>query len=207
MRKTIIEGKNIEEIKNKAVEYFNEPLDKMTIEIKSEKRGFLGLGTSVTALVSLNINPMTEGLNYLKTMLDMMNIEAKVEMITNKKEVKYNIYSDNNSLLIGKGGRTLDAIQYITRCILASYSDERILCMVDVGEYKQKRKTQLEILATKMAREVARTKVPIRLDPMNSYERRIVHTKLSEWRDVYTESVGDEPNRCLVIKSRKKTYN
>ena len=63
---------------------------------------------------------------------------------------------------------------------------------------------QLEILATKVAKEVAKTKTEVKLDPMNSYERRIIHTKLSDWRDVYTESVGEEPNRYLVIKPRKK---
>ncbi len=204
MRKTTIEGKNIEEVKSKAIEIFKEPEEKLNIEIQNEKKGFLGIGSSITALVSLKVNPAEAGLNFLKQIMKDMGIDAKIEMISGNKEIRYNIYSDNNPLLIGREGKTIDALQFITRQVLNRYSDEKLICTVDVGGYKQKRRTQLEILATKVAKEVARTKIDVKLDPMNSYERRIIHTKLSEWRDVYTESVGEEPNRCLVIKPRKK---
>ncbi len=204
MRKKIIEGKNIDEIKLKALDIFKVPEEKLNIEIKSEKKGFLGIGSSITALVSLNVNPSEEGLKFLKQIFSIMDIDAKIEMMKNKNEVKYNIYSDNNPLLIGREGKTLDAIQFITRQVVSRNSDERIMCLVDIGGYKQKRKMQLEILATKVAKEVANSKIEVKLDPMNSYERRIVHTKLSDWRDVYTESVGNEPHRCLVIRPRRK---
>jgi spoIIIJ-associated protein len=204
MRKTVIEGKNIEEIKVKAVEQFKESEDRLTFDIVSEKKGFLGIGSFITVEVSLNVNPAEEGLKFLKKVISEMDIEAKVEMINTNDEVKYNVYSDNNPLLIGKAGNTIDALQLLTRQVVSRYSENRMMCLVDVGGYKQKRKMQLEILATKVAKEVARTKIEVRLDPMNSYERRVVHTKLSEWRDVYTESYGEEPNRCLIIKPKKK---
>jgi len=204
MRKTLIEGRNIDEVKNKAIEIFKEPVERLSFEITIEKKGFLGIGSSTTALVSLNVNPAEEGLNYLKKVINEMDIDATIEMITNENEVQYNINSDNNPLLIGREGSTIDALQFVTRHVLSRYSEERIICVVDVGGYKQKRKMQLEILATKVAKEVARTKIAVKLDPMNSYERRIIHTKLSEWRDVSTESVGDEPHRCLIIKSRRR---
>ncbi len=204
MRKTIIEGKNIEEIKSKAIEIFKEPEEKLTFEVKNEKKGFLGFGSFITVEVSLNVNASEEGLKFLRKVTSEMGIDAKIEMINNNNEVKYNIYSDSNPLLIGRGGSTIDALQYLTRIVIRNYTDKRIICIVDVGEYKKKRKMQLEILATKVAKEVARTKVEIKLDPMNSYERRVVHAKLSEWRDVFTESVGQEPNRCLVIKPKRK---
>lgn len=204
MRKTIIEGKNIAEIELKAQEYFKEPLEKLKIEITSEKKGFLGIGASITATVYLNVNPAEAGLKFLKNVLNDMQVDAKVEMITNKKEIRYNIYSDNNPLLIGREGKTLDALQTLVRQIVNKYTDDKLVCLLDIGGYKQKQKMQLEILATKIAKEVAKTKTEVKLDPMNSYERRIVHTKLSEWRDVYTESVGEEPNRCLIIKPRKR---
>ncbi len=75
--------------------------------------------------------------------------------------------------------------------------------MVDIGGYKANRKKQLEILATKTAKEVARTKVAVKLDPMNAYERRIIHTKLAEWRDVITKSEGEKNKRYLVIRPKK----
>ncbi|HEY8364975.1 MAG TPA: RNA-binding cell elongation regulator Jag/EloR [Haloplasmataceae bacterium] len=204
MRETIIEGKNIEEVKSKAKELFKEPLEKLKFTIKSEKKGFLGFGSSISVLVTLDVNPIEEGRNYLSNIMKAMGIDAKIETISNKNEVRYNIYSDNNPLIIGKEGKTLNAIQYLTKQVINRYTDSKMICLVDIGGYKQKRKTQLEILATKVAKEVARTKIEVKLDPMNSYERRIVHTKLADWRDVYTESVGEEPNRCLVIKPRKK---
>src|SRR5690606_3882923 len=112
--------------------------------------------------------------------------------------------SQFNPLLIGNRGRTIEALQTLVRQVISKYSDEHLICTVDVGGYKEKRKLQLEILATKTAKEVARTKIEAKLDPMNSYERRIIHAKLADWRDVYTESVGEEPNRSVVIKPRKK---
>ncbi len=204
MRKKEIEGKNIEEIKSKALEIFNMPEEKLKIKVINEKKGFLGIGSSITALVSLDVNPAEEGLKYLKNIIKEMDIDAKIEMITNQNEIKYNIYSDHNPILIGREGSTVDALQFMTRHVVSRYSEERLICLVDVGGYKQKRKMQLEILATKTAKEVARTKIQVKLDPMNSYERRIIHTKLSDWRDVYTESVGEEPNRCLIIKPKRR---
>jgi spoIIIJ-associated protein len=204
MEKKILEGKNLEEIQTKAIELFKEPIERLQIDVINEKKGFLGIGSLITAEVSLNVNPAEEGLNFLKKLIAEMGIEAKVEMFINEDEIKYNIYSDNNPLLIGRGGNTIDALQTLVRQVVSHYSQNRTICLVDVGGYKQKRKMQLEILATKVAKEVARTKIEVKLDPMNSYERRVVHTKLSEWRDVHTESVGEEPNRCLVIKPRRR---
>lgn len=204
MKKAVIEGKNFEEVKIKAINMFKEPEDRLAIEIISEKKGFLGLGSNITVEVTYNVNPHEEALAFLKRVIEQMDIDAKIEMIHANNEVKYNIYSDNNPLLIGREGSTIDALQYITRLVVSKYSEQRIICTVDVGGYKAKRKMQLEILATKVAKEVARTKIEVKLDPMNSYERRVVHTKLSEWRDVFTESVGEEPYRRLVIKPKRR---
>lgn len=204
MKKAVIEGKNIEEVKIKAIEMFKEPEERLSFVIVSEKKGFLGIGSNIAVEVSFNVNPHEEGLSFLRKTIKEMNIDAKIEMFQNKNEVQYNIFSDNNPLLIGREGSTIDALQYLTRLVIRKYTDKRIICSVDVGGYKQKRKMQLEILATKIAKEVARTRIEVRLDPMNSYERRVVHTKLSEWRDVYTESVGEEPNRRLIIKPKRR---
>lgn len=204
MKKEIIEGKTLEEIKSKAIEIFKQPIERLTIDIVNEKKGFLGIGSLITAEITLNVNAAEEGLNYLRNVSAAMGIEANIEMINQSGHVKYNIFSDNNPLLIGQHGRTIDALQTLVRQVISQYTNERIYCTVDVGGYKDKRKMQLEILATKVAKEVARTKIEARLDPMNSYERRVIHSKLSDWRDVKTESVGEEPNRCIVIKPRIK---
>lgn len=204
MRKEIIEGKSLEEVQEKALELFQEPLERLKINIISERKGFLGIGSQVTAEVTYNVDPKEEGLTYLKKIIKEMGIEANIEAIQQDNHIKYHVYSNHNPLLIGKHGRTIDALQTLVRQVVSKYSDERLFCTVDVGGYKEKRKLQLEILATKTAKEVARTKIEVKLDPMNSYERRIIHSKLADWRDVYTESVGVEPNRSVVIKPKLK---
>lgn len=204
METRLIEGKTLEDIQEKAVEIFKAPLEKLIINVVSEKKGFLGIGSFITAEVSVKVDPAEEGLKFLRKVIKDMGIEANIEMFVSDNEVRYNIYSDNNPILIGRNGNTIDALQLLVRQVVSRYSHKHMICLVDVGGYKQKRKTQLEILATKVAKEVAKTKVEAMLDPMNSYERRIIHTKLADWRDVTTESVGQEPNRRLIIKPRKK---
>ena len=78
-----------------------------------------------------------------------------------------------------------------------------IMVGLDIGGYRANRKRQLEVLATKTAKEVARTKIEVKLKPMNAYERKIIHEKLADWRDVYTESEGEGADRALVIKPKK----
>lgn len=175
------------------------------IEFKVEKETKL---TSTIYHVSarININYPLKGLKYLKSILDALNINAMVEM--RKKatgDVKYVITSEENSLLIGKGGKTLEAIQILIRQVVNQDSEEeKYHVTVDCGGYKEQRLHQLEVLATKTAKEVAQTKVEAHLYPMNSFERRIIHSKLSDWRDVYTESEGEDKERHIVIKPRNK---
>ena len=121
-----------------------------------------------------------------------------------KLTIGFDIHTDENPLLIGVKGKTLDALQVLVRNLLQTYSKELVVVNVDVGSYRENRKHQLEVLATKIAKEVAKTKVPVKLKPMSGYERRIIHNKLSEWRDVFTESEGEGSDRCLVIKPKRK---
>ena len=175
------------------------------IEFKVEKETKL---TSTIYHVSarININYPLKGLEYLKSILDALNINAMVEM--RKKptgDVKYVITSEENSLLIGKGGKTLEAIQILIRQVVnQDQEEEKYYVTVDCGGYKEQRLHQLEVLATKTAKEVAQTKVEAHLYPMNSFEIRIIHSKLSDWRDVYTESEGEDKERHIVIKPRNK---
>lgn len=118
--------------------------------------------------------------------------------------VNFVLYSDNNALLIGKNGKTLEAITIITRQMLLKELNQTFHFMIDVEEYKLKKQNDLERLAKRTAREVATTKIEAKLDPMNSYERRLVHNALTNHKNVYTESMGEEPNRYVVIKPREE---
>ena len=102
--------------------------------------------------------------------------------------------------MIDKNGRTIDALQTITNSYLLEELKEYYRVTIDVNDYKQKKTRRLEKLAKYTAKEVAKSKVEVKLDPMNSYERRIIHNALTNSKDVKTESTGEEPNRCVVIK-------
>ena len=129
-----------------------------------------------------------------------VNIEVK-----NKEEVpKYIIFSDNDALLIGKNGKNLKALSLVVSGYLNKELGRNYKFVIDVNEYKEKREHSLERLAKRIAREVGQTKVAAKLDPMNSYERRIIHNILTNNKKVYTESEGEEPNRCVVIKPKEE---
>ena len=192
--KTLDEGMEL------AVSYFHLSEEKIFLNILEEDEN----GFKVEALVDINL--ALEGKKYLESILQAMDISYQLEVrsLNNETEIFYNIHTEENPLLIGAKGKTLDALQVLVRNLLQTYTKESLVVNVDVGSYRENRKHQLEVLATKIAKEVAKTKVPTKLKPMSSYERRIIHNKLSEWRDVYTESEGEGTNRCLVIKPKKK---
>ena len=116
-------------------------------------------------------------------------------------------FCDNNNILIGKQGRTINALSVILKQYLYNELGFNTNILLDVGDYKLKNQQRLERLAKKLAREVKNSNVEVKLDPMNSYERRIIHTTLSENKYVKTESVGEEPNRAVVIKPVEQIKN
>ena len=129
---------------------------------------------------------------------DITQIDAR------EKNIEVKIFSDHNSILIGKDGRTLESLQNIVRQILYKYTEDEYKIILDVENYKEKKITNLERLAKRTAREVASTKIETKLDRMNSYERRIIHNALTNHKYVYTESMGEEPNRYVVIKPKEE---
>ena len=132
-----------------------------------------------------------------------MGLTVNLEVRRREDNITIKIFSDHNALLIGKNGNTIEALQTIVRQIIYNETNNYIGVVLDVENYKDKKVKNIEYLAKKVAREVAKTKVEATLDSMNSYERRIVHSILSEDKYVYTESTGEEPNRCVVIKPKE----
>ncbi len=179
--------------------------DYVDLQIVEEKKSILGLNKTYVVEATIKFDPLRDGIEYLKDILTDMEIEAVVEAkIETDRQITFSIDASENPLLIGKNGKTLDALQNLMKNYINLFADEFYVVLVDIGGYKEQRKKQLEILATKTAKEVARTRISARLGKMNAYERRVIHTKLSDWRDVVTESEGEEPNRHIVIKPRHK---
>lgn len=195
------EDKTIDEAKNKALKELNINEENIIIINKTEKNGLLKKSASIE-LVTVDeiINYLKDSLNEI---LSLMGIEANYEVRRRENRIEIKIFSDNNAILIGKNGRTMQSLQTILRFILKNHVSSDLSVMLDVENYKEKRNRNIEYLAKKIARDVARTKVETKLDNMNSYERRIVHNILSDNKYVYTVSEGEEPNRHVIIKPRE----
>lgn len=141
--------------------------------------------------------------NYIKELLKNIGYQSIDIEITNKETVPtFTIYSENDSLLIGKSGRNLKALQTITINALRKELEEPYKFIININDYKEQREKSLIKLANNIAREVKDTKIDAKLDSMNSYERRIIHNTLVNNRYVYTQSEGTEPNRYIVIKAK-----
>ena len=130
-----------------------------------------------------------------------MGIEANLEIRKRDNNLMIKIFSNHNAVLIGKNGYTIQALQNVIRQIIYNaVENNNLLITLDVENYKEKRVSNIERLAKRMAKEVLATKTEAKLDSMNSYERRIVHAILADNPHLTTESIGEEPNRCVVIK-------
>ncbi len=179
--------------------------DFIELNVIEEKKSMLGLNKTYVVEAIIDFDVVKDGIEYLKSLFENMQIDAIIEAKQhNDRQITFSIEAKENSILIGKNGKTLDAIQTLLKNYINLYVEDYHVVLVDIGGYKEQRKKQLEILATKTAMEVVKTKLPTRLGKMNAYERRVIHTKLSDWRDVTTESEGEEPNRYVVIKPTRK---
>ena len=202
MKTYIYEAKTLEEAINKALTELNITEDNLIIKNQEEKQGLLKKSAKIEVI---NTNDLVNHLKEcLTTIMNLMNINSNLEVRRRDKNIEIKIFSDQNSILIGKDGRNLESLQNILRQILLKESITDYKIILDIENYKEKKVSHLERTVRQIAREVAKTKVEAKLDKMNSYERRIVHNCFSKNKYVYTESIGEEPNRCVVIKPKEE---
>ncbi len=165
-----------------------------------EEKGGLFSGKKYTLEV-IKISDVAEvGKEIIKELLSSMGVNANVETKIRDGQIYYGLHSQNNSLLIGKNGHILDSIQTYVRQAVLNTIDLYVNITIDVEGYKEKQNYFLEKKVKKIARDVTLSKVDVKLDPMNSYERKVVHSALQGFKYIKTESEGEEPNRCVVIK-------
>ena len=201
MEKYVYSGKTKEEALEKALEELMVNESEIYIKETEQKVG-LFKNKKIELEVIKKVDVVEDLKSFIKNITKLMGIEANLEVKNREDNVSITLYSDNNNILIGKGGRTLDSISMIAKQYIKNEIGTNFRFQLDVGEYKVKQQKNIEYLAKKVAKEVAKTKIEAKLDPMNSYERRLVHSVLSDNDKVYTESVGEEPNRAVVIKPR-----
>jgi spoIIIJ-associated protein len=193
------EGKNIEELTLKALKELDVKEEEMIKDIVEETVGLLKKKKYILRIV-LKSDVLEFSKEYIKNIIEGMGL--KVQLETQRKEncLKIIIHSDNSSILIGKGGRTLSSIQNLLKAVISKETMMHINVILDVENYKEKQQRNIERLAIKLAKEVVKTKEPVTMDSMNSYERRLVHNALTNFKGIITESEGEEPNRKVVIK-------
>ena len=152
------------------------------------------------------MNYIDYGVEFLESVFQEMGIEAQIEASYNEVDecVDVNISGENMGILIGKRGQTLDSLQYLTSLVMNKHCEEYVRVKLDTENYRERRKETLEILAKNIAYKVKRTKKPVSLEPMNPYERRIIHSALQSDKYVYTKSEGEDPYRHVVVMLRKE---
>ena len=206
MKEKIYVGKSLSEIEELAVTELGVSKDDLYFDVTSEERD------EVQVHVMVDANPVKKGKDYIENYLREADIYGFVERKMRDNVVEYDINTeDSNAILIGHNSQTLSALHYLTTIVVNQYfnreEESGLIVKVDVGNYRKSKDEQLEKLATRLAREAIRTQMPVRLRFMNAYERKVIHNKLSSWRDVTTHSEGVEPRRYLIItpKNCKQT--
>ena len=195
-------GKNKEEAINNAKIALQELVENLYIKEIEVKSGLFNKKVEIEVIRKDDVIEYIK--EYIKELIHNMGLSCNLEVKKRENGINITVISDNNSILIGKNGKTLEAITLVVKQMIHNEIGEYFPFVLDIGEYKLAREQKLESLAKKTAREVAYTKIPAKLDPMNSYERRIIHTILAENKKVTTESEGEEPNRCVVIKPKEE---
>lgn len=204
-----VTGKTVDDAITNALIQLETTSDKIEYEvIEKGSNGFLGLIGKQDAVIKVRkkSNLLDDTYEFLNKLFAAMNMEVKSEIDYNEENWTMNIdfSGDEMGILIGKRGQTLDSLQYLISLVVNKESDAYIKVKVDTEDYRERRKQTLENLAKNLSYKVKRTRRPVTLEPMNPYERRIIHSALQNDRYVDTHSEGDEPYRKVVITLKRR---
>ncbi len=179
-------------------------LDQVDIEIVQEgTKGFLGFGKPAIVRLSKKVTTTNKAEEFLDELLKLMDVSAKAEVSEDENAISINLVGDSTGVLIGRRGETLDALQYLTSLVVNKELDEYKRVVLDTENYRAKREETLVKLANRIATKVAKTGKRVVLEPMNPYERRILHATLQNNDRVETVSEGEEPYRRVVIRKKR----
>lgn len=202
-----ITAKTVDEALTEALIKLQTTSDRVEYEvIEKESSGFLGLFNK-PAKIRVKLKDSVDNIakDFLSKVFKAMGIDAKLEVVYDEaaSSIDINIVGDDMGVLIGKRGQTLDSLQYLVSLVLNKESENYLKVKLDTENYRQRRKETLENLGKNIAYKVKRTKKPVSLEPMNPYERRIIHSVLQNDKFVETHSEGEEPYRRVVITLKK----
>ena len=202
-----ISAKTVNDAITEACQKFVVTSDKLDyIVVEEGSSGFLGIGSKPAVIKArAKCTVYDKAKDFLKEVFDAMNmtvvVDVKFDEVNNNMNI--DLSGDEMGVLIGKRGQTLDSLQYLVSLVVNKDSDEYIRVKVDTEDYRRRRKETLENLAKNIAYKVKRTKRSVSLEPMNPYERRIIHSALQNDKYVTTHSEGEEPFRRVVVTLKR----
>lgn len=207
MKAIEVSGKNIEEAKRSALKQLQTTEDKVEILVLDEgSKGILGfIGTKPCKIkVTVKRDYIEDAKTFIRSILDNMGVMAEIRIKEENNVVNINLTGPRMGIIIGYRGETLDAIQYLVSLIINNdHETEYKRVVLDTENYRSKREETLKRLAEKTAYKVRRNGRSFKLEPMNPYERRIIHSTLQNDKYVYTYSEGEEPYRKVVVDLKK----
>ena len=202
-----ISAKNVDDAITQTTVQLGITSDQLEYEVLDKgSTGFLGIGSKNAVIKARKKFSIDENVvEFLSSIFDAMKMEVEILVAVNEEEhiIEVELKGDDMGILIGKRGQTLDSLQYLTNLAINKHSDEYYKVKIDTEDYRKRRKETLENLAKNIAYKVKRTKRPVSLEPMNPFERRIIHSALQNDRYVTTHSEGDEPYRHVVVTLKK----
>lgn len=200
-------AKTVSDAVTAACQHFVVTSDKLEYEVLEEgSTGFLGFNAKpavILARVKATIEDKAR--DFLNDVFTAMNLTVVVDITYDEeaRNLDIDLSGDEMGILIGKRGQTLDSLQYLVSLVVNKEAEEYIRVKVDTENYRKRRKETLENLAKNIAYKVKRTKRPVSLEPMNPYERRIIHSALQNDKYVTTHSEGEEPFRHVVVTLKR----
>lgn len=186
--------------KNKAKKEYNEAEKKSR---KKEAHKESSLNIEVVNKDELKDIEEHEALDFLKEITDKMGLSLNMKAKVGDDVVYVEMDGKDSGTIIGKRGQTLDAIQYLTSLVINKSSEKYVKVVIDAENYRAKRQKTLEQLANRLATKVIKTKKYVRLEPMNPYERKVIHATLQQNPNITTRSEGEEPYRRVIIELKK----
>ncbi len=205
-------AKSVDDAITEACQKFTVTSDRLDYEVIDEgSSGFLGIGSKPAVIKAKVKEEVKEtsicdiAKNFLKEVFDAMNMAVVIDVTYDEQEnnMDINLSGDEMGVLIGKRGQTLDSLQYLVSLVVNKEKSDYIRVKVDTEDYRNRRKETLENLAKNIAYKVKRTKRSVSLEPMNPYERRIIHSALQNDKYVTTHSEGEEPFRRVIVCLKK----
>ena len=202
-----VSAKTVDEAVTKALIELETTSDKLEYEVVEKgSSGFLGIGAKPAVIRAKKKERIEDrAIDFLNQVFQSMNMEVSITAEYNPEERKMNINMEGSDMgiLIGKRGQTLDSLQYLVSLVVNKKKEEYIRVKLDTENYRERRKETLETLAKNIAYKVKRTKHSVSLEPMNPYERRIIHAALQNDKYVVTRSDGEEPFRHVIISLKR----